>query len=339
MRLVLLDLIRLFAAFSVVMYHYTTNVNLFPNLSEITKFGYLGVPLFFIISGYVIALSANNRSALEFGISRFVRLYPAFWAGVLVTCIISGLLGSQPYSIYQILANLTMLNDYLGIEDVDGVYWTLQVELKFYGCIFILLITGLFYKFNLWLSIWLALTVLYLAIGQPSFMGIFINPHQSCFFIAGISFYLIQKDGINKFNIFFLISSLILSSIQGFKQADDFMINVGLRDKTIAVSLIWSFYFLFFALITDKIKIPHRDIYLTLGGLTYPLYLIHNVAGKTLIKYFSNVAPEWIIIFIVTILMLLISYLIHVVIEKKFATPLKKTLFGLIKKPDSSKTC
>ncbi len=57
------------------MYHYITNETLFPILSEITKFGYLGVALFFMISGYVITLSAANRSALEFAISRFVRLY------------------------------------------------------------------------------------------------------------------------------------------------------------------------------------------------------------------------------------------------------------------------
>ncbi|MBK9951140.1 MAG: acyltransferase [Candidatus Competibacteraceae bacterium] len=195
-------MLRLFAAFSVIMYHYITNEIVFPILSEITKFGYLGVSLFFIISGYVIALSASDRSALEFAISRFARLYPAFWAGLFVTCSISSLFGSKHYTINQILANLTLLNDYLGFENVDGVYWTLQVELKFYGCVFILLLTRLFYNFNLWLSIWLFLTTLYLAIGQPFFMGVFINPHQSCFFIGGVTFYLIQKEGLNKFNIF-----------------------------------------------------------------------------------------------------------------------------------------
>ncbi|MGB4876595.1 MAG: acyltransferase [Candidatus Competibacter sp.] len=325
-------MLRLFAAFSVIMYHYITNETVFPTLSEITKFGYLGVSLFFIISGYVIALSASDRSALEFAISRFARLYPAFWAGLFVTCSISSLFGSKHYTINQILANLTLLNDYLGFENVDGVYWTLQVELKFYGCVFILLLTRLFYNFNLWLSIWLFLTTLYLAIGQPFFMGVFINPHQSCFFIGGVTFYLIQKEGLNKFNIFFLISSLALSSIQGFKQTSDFIINIDLKDKIIAASIIWSFYFLFFLLITEKIKIAYRDIYLILGGLTYPLYLVHNVAGKTLINDFKNTTPEWIVIFVVIILMFLISYLIHVGIEKKFSTPIKRALLATLKK-------
>jgi len=46
--------------------------------------------------------------------------------------------GNYEYSLIQVLANLTMLNDYLGIKNIDGVYWTLQTELKFYACIFLL---------------------------------------------------------------------------------------------------------------------------------------------------------------------------------------------------------
>lgn len=76
MRLIGLDLVRFFAAMSVVLYHYTARhgSTSFETLSVFTKFGYLGVPLFFMISGYVISLSAANRTASEFLISRFIRL-------------------------------------------------------------------------------------------------------------------------------------------------------------------------------------------------------------------------------------------------------------------------
>ncbi len=313
------------------MYHYITNETLFPILSEITKFGYLGVALFFMISGYVITLSATNRSALEFAISRFVRLYPAFWAGVFITCSISILLGSKHYSAGQIFANLTMLHDYLGFEDIDGVYWTLQVELKFYGCIFILLLAGLFRYFSAWLSVWLFLTVLYLLTEQPFFMGFFINPNQSCFFIAGVAFYLIHQEGLGKFNTFILLSSLALSTIQGFKQASDFMINPDLTSKMVAVLIIWFCYLLFYLLVTERIKLPNKKIYVLLGGLTYPLYLIHNVAGKTIINHLKNITPEWVAIFIVTLLMFSISYLVYIGVEQQVATPMKRALFSLLK--------
>jgi len=78
MRVVALDLIRFCAAISGILYHYISRPEseAYPLVGEVTKFGYLAVPLF-IISGYVIAQSSNNRTAIQFGISRFVRLYPA----------------------------------------------------------------------------------------------------------------------------------------------------------------------------------------------------------------------------------------------------------------------
>ena len=81
-----LDVLRLFAALSVVLFHYSfrgaaaddlTRVSL-PALVPVTKYGYLGVDLFFVISGFVIAWSAEGRHWLQFAVARFARIYPAF---------------------------------------------------------------------------------------------------------------------------------------------------------------------------------------------------------------------------------------------------------------------
>ena len=85
-RLANLDLLRLLAAVMVVFYHYTYsgyatgswNPVAYPELSPITQHFWGGVSLFFIISGFVIAYSAQNRSAFDFLTSRIARLYPAF---------------------------------------------------------------------------------------------------------------------------------------------------------------------------------------------------------------------------------------------------------------------
>ena len=85
MRFPLIDILRIFAAFLVVFYHYlfrghaadsmmSTN---FP-FGELLKYGYLGVDLFFIISGFVITKSIENRSLKQFIIARFIRLYPIY---------------------------------------------------------------------------------------------------------------------------------------------------------------------------------------------------------------------------------------------------------------------
>lgn len=333
MRLVALDLVRFFAALSVVLYHYTARhgSNNFPILSEITKFGYLGVPLFFMISGYVITLSAHNRNSLEFAVSRFVRLYPTYWAGILFTTLVTVLYGERTFNPLQVLANFTMLNDYVGFKNVDGVYWTLQAELKFYACVFILILLGKFNNIRIWLSGWLFLTALHLATKQPFFMGWFITPYYSSFFIAGVAFYLIHTEGLNKYNIFVLISSLIISSFRAFNETSGFIVHPTLTAQYIAVTAIWIFYFVFYLLVKEKIKLTKRNLYLTLGGLTYPLYLIHNAAGTSIIDNTKRYLSEDIAVVITILIVLFVSYLMHIGIEKKLATPMKLKLHALIR--------
>ncbi len=106
--------------------------------------GHIGVVLFFAISGFVIpsSLSAQSgettRNALKvFFIRRFFRLYPAYWVSVLA----SGLLALymlSPYPLQTVLLNLTMIQGPLGVPDVMGLYWTLRIELLFYGACVVL---------------------------------------------------------------------------------------------------------------------------------------------------------------------------------------------------------
>lgn len=330
MRIIALDITRFIAALSVVLYHYISRQesNAFPLLSEFTNYGYLGVPLFFIISGYVIALSANNRTPIQFGVSRFVRLYPALWVGVIFTVTLATIFTDKQYKLPQILANFTLLNEYLGFENIEGIYWTLKAELKFYACVFLLLLFGIFKKFRLWLSIWLGLTVLHTISGQPYFMGWFISPSYSSFFIAGIACFLIQTEGRNHFNLFILLSSLVISSFNGFEQTAGFLIEPSFIDKSVSVVIIWGFYAFFYLLCTEKINLKERKIYITLGALTYPLYLIHNVAGKAIIDTYSGTIPEEMMIFIVIFFMIFVSFLINVGVEKKLASPMKNFLLS-----------
>lgn len=330
MRIVALDLVRFIAAMAVVLYHYTARDGFtgFEQLAEMTKFGYLGVPLFFMISGYVIALSAKNRTPIEFAVSRFVRLYPAFWCGILFTLCISYLFGDYSPSIIVILANATMLNDYFNVENIDGVYWTLQAELKFYGCVFLLMYAGIFDKHKIWLSIWLGLTTLFLITGQPFFLGWFISPTYSPYFIAGVAFYFIHREGNNIFNLFILIGALLLSSIVSFTQPSSFLSDAIFKDKLVAVTLIWMFFILFYCLVHGKINLKERRVYIVMGGMTYPLYLIHGFAGRTIIDYFRYSYSDVFIVSMTILFMLFVSWMIHVSFEKKVATPLKAFLMA-----------
>jgi peptidoglycan/LPS O-acetylase OafA/YrhL len=331
MRIVALDLIRFFAALSVVLYHYISlhAPNAYPLISEAAKYGYLGVPLFFIISGYVIALSANNRTALQFGISRFVRLYPALWAGVIFTVLVLVVLTDKQYSVQQVLANFTLLNDHFGFKDIDSVYWTLKVELKFYAGVFLLLIFGVFKRYHIWLSLWLGLTVLQTLFGQSFYMGWVVSTSYSSFFIAGVAFSLVQNTREKIFVYFVLILSLMVSSIRTYEHANSFIVDPTIVEKLTSVTIVWVFYCVMYFLSIGKINLRQRNVYITLGALTYPLYLIHNMAGRAIIDQYSNIIPEKIMIIIVIILMVLVSWILHLVIEKPLATPMKNYLLSI----------
>jgi exopolysaccharide production protein ExoZ len=55
------------------------NVVHFHPLAQFTWFGWVGVEVFFVISGFVITNSARGASPIEFLKGRVLRLYPAAW--------------------------------------------------------------------------------------------------------------------------------------------------------------------------------------------------------------------------------------------------------------------
>ncbi|MEJ2044635.1 MAG: acyltransferase [Reinekea sp.] len=338
MRIAILDPLRFFAALSVVFYHYFARFELeAPTLLQpVAKFGYLGVPLFFIISGFVIALSAENRGALHFAYLRFMRLYPVYWIAILFTTIIATLTGHSHIPVMQLAANGTMLNDYLGFADIDGVYWTLKAELKFYACVFLLLATGLFNKYYLWLTIWTAMSVTHLLFKQPLFMGWFITPHYSPFFISGVLFYLIRKNNGNMLTYILLGVNFITALVRASSQIDGFVIAPDMADKVVAAIVISSFFTFFLLVSLQRISIKTSRIWLTLGGITYPLYLIHNVVGISIIEILSKVMNYQLAAAIMIPVITLTSLILHLYLEKPFVAWFKKKtapLLAVIRKP------
>src|SRR5215472_5135330 len=113
-----LDGLRGIAAVSVLLFHYTVVygqlIGPIGPLPFVATYGRHGVDLFFIISGFVILMTVDNsRNVTDFIVSRFARLFPAFWTAVLMTSCaltISPLLPTfwSP-GLGTIAANLTMM--------------------------------------------------------------------------------------------------------------------------------------------------------------------------------------------------------------------------------------
>src|SRR5690349_2750757 len=147
-RLAALDGLRLLCALAVAGYHFGDSWRLdgvhppayfLPDAAPVLIYGFLGVEVFFLISGFVILMSGWGRTVREFAASRAARLHPAFWVCVLVTAVVSTALpisGGLPFPPLpagpDVLFNLTMLAEPLNRPLVDSVYWTLWIEFRFY---------------------------------------------------------------------------------------------------------------------------------------------------------------------------------------------------------------
>jgi len=110
--------------------------------------GRIGVVVFFLISGFVVPFSIHADSAAPvrgFAIRRFFRIFPAYWLSVPLAAFAFFWIQGSPFSARELLVNLTLMQDLVGVRPAEGVYWTLLVELVFYAlCIALLLGRSLF---------------------------------------------------------------------------------------------------------------------------------------------------------------------------------------------------
>ena len=104
-------------------------------LPHVIDMGRFGVMMFFAVSGFVIYRSFDGPragGARRFLVRRFCRLYPAFWVSLLGG-LLAWRLNGEIWTWTQLAANTAMVPGWLGQRHLLGVYWTLEIELLFYG--------------------------------------------------------------------------------------------------------------------------------------------------------------------------------------------------------------
>ncbi|MBN1589031.1 MAG: acyltransferase [Pirellulales bacterium] len=343
-----IDLFRFLAALGVVFFHYTFRGHAaggrcdvsYAWMGEIFKYGYLGVDLFFIISGFVILLTAMNRNATGFAVSRIVRLYPAFWAGMSLTALVTVFLGGDAYSVTlkQYFLNLPMVGGYFGVKPVDSVYWTLLVELKFYILIGLLLLLGKINHIKVFLGFWLSLSFAHLFLDFPGPVAWPLILRWAPYFIAGAFFYLIRREGVSLYKLAGVATAYGLSIQYAFLKVPRLEEHYGSDFSELPVfGLITLFYVMMFLVSINKAGALVRREWMMLGALTYPLYLVHQNAGFMVFNALAGTVPKYALLGLVIGLMLLVSYLINRYVEKRMAGPLKKTLLSITSRGSRSK--
>jgi peptidoglycan/LPS O-acetylase OafA/YrhL len=147
-RIGFVDSLRAIAVLIVVFSHFgqLDAGALAPSLSFLRTYvslnGHLGVTLFFVISGFVIPsslLTYRSQNLARFVISRISRLYPAYWLSIGMAVLV---LQTQ-VGLTEFVVNTTMTQRFFSFEDIQGVYWTLSVEMIFYFLTAVLFYFGL----------------------------------------------------------------------------------------------------------------------------------------------------------------------------------------------------
>jgi peptidoglycan/LPS O-acetylase OafA/YrhL len=276
-----LDAVRGIAATMVLLFHYTVRYGeLFSDHAAPFRVdhGFFGVELFFGVSGFVILMTLERcRTTMDFVVARGLRLYPAYWAAVAVTFAVVSLfpLAGRTSSWRQALVNLTMLQEFVGVPHVDGVYWCLEVELVFYAWMVAVLATGQLHRARTLVASWLLVSIAAmlgaLALGRPSpalANRLLLVVHSAFFAIGAASFLDFRAARVSPATWCIYALALVAA-----------WLGTGRQGLVVALLMV----LLFTLLVWRKAKFLDQRVLVFLGTISYPLYLLHQNIGYVII--------------------------------------------------------
>ncbi|QDS91985.1 Acyltransferase family protein [Roseimaritima multifibrata] len=300
-RIVELDALRAMAAINLVLFHFThvyaVKFGYSSPLGFEWPYGAYGVELFFILSGFVNAMSLLRRGQpTNFLLARFIRIAPIFWIAIGVNACIAGMapLSEFPVSGSQWLANLTLMPKIFGFDCVDPVMWTLQIEMLFYGILTVLYVSGALKRPVL---TWAAMVTASLLVCPLHDSWIAAGESGMHVQFAGIVRRIMLLDFIPLFGIGFLLYMIKIGKGPMWRNLCGILLAAAVfhsidhgKHNPLATALI-------IGLVTlsayGKIPLLRFRIFVWISAISYPLYLFHNNLGTVLIHRFdqAGVAP------------------------------------------------
>jgi len=298
-----LDGLRAVACLAVVGYHYFSRwtpplnaLDLYPYSAALAttpvfSFGYMGVQLFFLVSGFVITLTLSRcETARDFAIRRFARLFPAMLLAATATFVVLRVMHPHYWTMQacNFLPSLTFTHPYIylhlfGIDCqfMDGVYWSLFVEVRFYAWAALLYFGVSRTKFlrnaGLLMSVAIAVQVLKHFYAGSALLGLadwIFFPRYAPWLFSGVAYYFVWQDRSNRFAWLIACEGLVANLT--YSLADP-----GGAEWVVVLAL----YALFtaFALRLEMLRIFGGPVLTSIGAASYSLYLLHEYIGITAI--------------------------------------------------------
>ena len=357
-RVETIDVFRGIAILLVVMFHFTARLPAYSlNITEGAPlpvfFGWVGVYFFFIISGYCIFMTLERSATVGMFLARrFSRIYPAFFAAVLLLFVF-GLINhipSVPEAKFHVvppnLADVVMNLFFVGEvgEWVDGAFWSIAVEVKFY--LLVAILAGVFsdpMRFTrvfAWLSIvmaplWAVSTLLW-SVGSGSITPqsmlkfLAIAPYL-CFFAVGILGRQMQNGVVGLRGL--MVANVLLSTAVVGIEAYSFENHAGLAIAAVCAGVYFLLALLFLRFVSGR-SIPHipgvSSAVARVGLLSFSWYLIHENVGVSFLYTLNLYLPAWLSLLVTLASTFCIAIVFSNLVEHRFRKPVEKLAMGLL---------
>ncbi|HCL67745.1 acyltransferase [Rhizobium daejeonense] len=321
-RLLNLDMLRFVSAMLVVVHHYAFRMQVtgegggigFSEVSDIAIWLDTGLLIFFAISGYVITLSSEGRTALEFAIGRFARLWPTFVLCASITAIVLynwPVPGLPDPTIKQWLSHAIINSRLLGQPFLDGAYWTIAYEIIFYGWVFVLMAAGWFHRFwKLIVFLWVLLSALNEFHIDSEILRKLLITEYSGYFAFGMTLYKVRYGaGVSAMSV--LVLSILLACLTPFFVEPKNFEIYGIYRDNFGLALIGPISLVCVAVcvLTPSLSVSPGAATIV-GGLTYPLYLLHQNIGYSVFARFGAESGRWSVGALLLLSLLFICWLI-----------------------------
>lgn len=313
-----LDLLRFLAASLVALFHLSawcwlaTKGSLapilgpgitFPGLSIFSWLGWVGVEIFFVLSGFVIALSARNRSVLSFVRGRIKRLVPA--AAICATITLAATWSVGVYGNTEAIFRFARAVLFVPFGPwIDGSYWTLGIEIAFYSLVAVAIFVKQVERLDIILGVvGVASTIAWVVAGfvlkdvsilEQRLTMLSLLSH-GCLFATGVLIWAICNKGLNVSRSIFLAISIFGAGVETYFSAGEKLKSMSLSyDPALAVALVLVSIAFMYGSIRFNLAISAfvgrrgQVVARQLGLMTYPFYLLHAVLGVILIRAFCE---------------------------------------------------
>jgi len=311
---------------AVLLYHVTARYDQLYGHPEPLAFlfsvGPYGVHLFFLVSGFVILMTLQRSPAPgRFAYTRFSRVFPAYWASVIFAFLVLHL-GNLPVDkpeVSTLFANLLLFQHYFGFKYLDGVFWSLVVEVTFYITIFFVLLFKLIEKIHLvcwgWLFLVLSLHAAEALTGQvPWPIFYLLTLKYAHLFVAGMTLYRIHAKGRSVEKLLLLVTCCLT----------EFMFS-----GVTGVAMVTFFVIAFVLACNDRLTWINRKPLLYLGTISYSLYLVHqNLSYTVMYQLYELGFSSSFVILAAIICSVLVAMLLTHLIEQPVAKALNARFSG-----------